>query len=278
METPVPESMSSMDWTRLSRLWAYPGRNVSARARWEYIGRSASDAFHMMDGSTSEEDLHRRGEFMANLLAVALEITPRSRVLEVGCGVARVGREMAPRCAAWTGADISRSLLRHARRRTAHLTNVDLRHLAGEGLEGLPDAAWDRLYCHKVLLHVDEPGIAVLLRDIRRVLQPHGLAYLDVWNGEHADVQDLARREQADPVLRRQPHRSRFYTRGQVQSWLTAAGLQPVWIADSSFLIQVISARSDADPEVVATARHRLDQHGSSLIPRGDLDFTPPAG
>ena len=84
METPAPESMQSMDWTRLSRLWAYPGRNASARARWEYIGRSTGDAFHMMDGSTGEEDLCRRGEFMANLLAEALEITPRSHVLEVG--------------------------------------------------------------------------------------------------------------------------------------------------------------------------------------------------
>jgi SAM-dependent methyltransferase len=263
-----------MDWTRLSRLWAYPGRNRSARARWEYIGRSRRDAFHMMDGSTGEGDLRRRGEFMAELLAGALEITPRSRVLEVGCGVARVGREMAPRCAAWTGADISRSLLRHARRRTAHLANVDLRHLAGEGLAGLPDAAWDRLYCHKVLLHVDEPGIAALLRGFRRVLQPQGLAYLDVWNGEHEDVRDLACREQADAALTRQPHRSRFYSREQLQSWLNAAGLQPVWIADSSFLLQVIVARSDADGAVVAAARHRLGEDGCRLIPRGDMDFT----
>ena len=58
-----------MDWGRFSRLWAYPGRNISARARWEYIGRSAVDAARMMDGSTGEDDLRRRGEFMADLLA-----------------------------------------------------------------------------------------------------------------------------------------------------------------------------------------------------------------
>jgi len=265
-----------MDWGRFSRLWAYPGRNISARARWEYIGRSAVDASRMMDGSTGEDDLRRRGEFMADLLAGALEITPQTHVLEVGCGVGRVGREMAPRCAAWTGADISRSLLRRARRRTAHLGNVTLTHLAGEGLAGLPDAAWDRLYCHKVMLHIDEPGIRVLLRDFRRVLRRDGLAYFDVWNLNHPDAQDLSRREAADPILSRQPHRSRFYARDSVDGWLHEAGLQPVWIADSSFLLQVIATRADADPEATNAARRRLKEQGAALIPRGHLDFVPP--
>jgi SAM-dependent methyltransferase len=183
---------------------------------------------------------------------------------------------MARRCSVWTGADISRSLLRRARRRTAHLGNVTLAHLAGEGLAGLPDGEWDHLYCHKVMLHIDEPGIRVLLRDFRRVLRRDGLAYFDVWNLHHPDAQDLSRRESADPKLSSQPHRSRFYTRDIVDGWLQEAGLQPVWIADGSFLIQVIATRADADPEAMIAVRRRLEECGAALIPRGHLDFTPP--
>ena len=54
------------------------------------------------------------------------------------------------------------------------------------------------------------------------------------------------------------------------------AGLQPVWLAESSFLVQVIAARSDADARMTAAARRRLQEQGAALIPRGRLDFTPP--
>lgn len=273
--------MKAVDWTRITRLWAYPGRNRSARARWEYIGRSQSDATHMMDGSAGEADLRRRGGRMARTLAAALGITRDQQVLEVGCGLGRVGREMAPLCATYTGVDISRSLLRRAARRNRHLPNVTLRHLArqgddGDGLDGLEDGTWNRIYCHLVLLHLNEAAILSLLKGMRRVLAADGLVYLDAWNRNHPHVMELSRGETLDPSLQRQPHRSRFYGRPEVEGWLAAASLQAVWISDESFLVQVVAAHSDCSPEALAAARERLAQNAVHLIPRGRLDFHVP--
>lgn len=268
--------MQIMDWSRFARLWAYPGRNRSARARWEYIGRSGGDAMHMMDGSASEADLRRRGGSMAELFTSSLAIGPENHVLEVGCGVGRVGRELAPRCASWTGSDISRSLLRRARRRLGHLDHVQFRHLEMDGLAGLPDATWDRVYCHLVLLHVDAVGCGALVAGFHRVLTAEGLVYFDVWNRHHPDVAALALREERDASLRRQPHRSRFYGREDVEEWLQAAGLQTIWICDESFLVQVVAAPAAASASTLHQARQRLARTGPALIPRGYLDFIHP--
>ena len=77
-----------MDWSRIGRLWSFPGRNLSARTRWEYIGRSRTDAFQMMDGSACEEDLRHRGGRMALAFSSALDRRLAARTEKsVPCGV-----------------------------------------------------------------------------------------------------------------------------------------------------------------------------------------------
>jgi SAM-dependent methyltransferase len=267
------DRIGRMDWSRIGRLWSFPGRNLSARSRWEYIGRSRTDAFQMMDGSTSEEDLRQRGGRMALAFSSALEIRPSDIVLDVGCGVARVGRELASLCGAYTGADISRTLLRRARERTGHLGNVRFVHLAGMDLAELPDARFSRLVCHLVFLHLDEPEIRALLRDFRRVLTPGGVAYFDAWNLRDSDVWDLFRRESLDHHVRRQPHRSRFYTREAVEDWLDACGLRSLWMSDDSFLVQAVVGRDDGERSAHESVSRRLRQEASRIIPRGKLGF-----
>ncbi len=266
-----------MDWSRIGRLWSFPRRNLSPRSRWEYIGLSREDAYRMMDGSSCEEDLRRRGERMARAFADALEIGPGEDVLEVGCGVARVGRELAPLCGSYTGADISRSLLRRVGERAGGLGNVSLVHLQEPGLTELPDAGYGRLLCHLVFLHLDEPEIRLLLKEFRRVLTPGGVAYFDAWNLRHGDVWDLFRKESLDPRTRRLPHRSRFYTREAVEDWLDASGLVPLWVADGTFLVQVVAGRRDGDAARQQAMAARLRRAGKRLIPAGRLDFPPPA-
>ena len=52
-----------------------------------------------------------------------------SVVLEIGCGVARLGREFAPHVKEWYGCDISPKMLKFAKERTSHLTNVHFHEL-----------------------------------------------------------------------------------------------------------------------------------------------------
>ena len=210
---------------------------------------------------------------MAHLLVPGLDIRTAHRVLEVGCGVARVGRELAPCCARYHGVDISRRLLDVARARMAHLGNVELSHLTGQGLDGLSTGCYDRLICHLVLLHVDATGVQRLLRGFARVLRDDGAAYFDLWNARNPDAMALAQRESLDPRIRRQPHRSRFYTRREVEAWLPAAGLDAVWVSDATFLIQIVAVREDAPDSARRSLARLLAAAGDTLLPRGHLEF-----
>ncbi|MFQ5768706.1 MAG: class I SAM-dependent methyltransferase [Acidobacteriota bacterium] len=268
-----PGSMDRMEWSAMGRVWAFPRRNRSARHRWEYIGRSGPDAYRMMDGSRSEAELRQRGGRMARAFAEAMGIRPSHQVLEVGCGVARIGRELAPLCGTYTGADISRSLLKRAGKRTAHLDNTGFVYLEGPGLAGLEGGRFQRLICHLVLLHLDEAEIRLLLREFRRVLSRDGIAYLDAWNLRQPQVWELFRREALDPRLRTQPHRSRFYTREALRDWLEASGLAAVWGRDDSFLLQAVAGRTDADGNEMDHLRTLLKEKGSLLRPQGRLEF-----
>ena len=264
-----------MPFPRIRRLLAFPRRNSSASRRWEYIGWDRHDAYRMMDGSSSEADLRRRGARMANLLVSALDIRSGHRILDVGCGMARVGRELAPRCGRYHGVDISRRLLELARIRTAHLANVELTHLPGPGLDGLPSTHYDRVICHLVLLHLDDAGVRRLFSAFTRVLRAEGAVYFDLWNVRDPHAWDLFRKEALDARIRRQPHRSRFYTRESVEAWLPEAGLDAVWVSGDTFLIQVVAVRKDAGPGARRALADRLASEGPALLPRGRLEFDP---
>ena len=78
-------------------------KNRGYKRAWEAVGQDAGWTFTMMNGSPDDATLQRTGSAMARRLVDALAITPAHRVLEVGCGVARVGRELAPQVREWHG-------------------------------------------------------------------------------------------------------------------------------------------------------------------------------
>jgi ubiquinone/menaquinone biosynthesis C-methylase UbiE len=100
---------------------------------------------------------------------------PGDRVLEVGCGAGHLlARLPAGRA---VGLDLAESLLARTARR------LDGRAVLVQGdAAALPfaTASFDRVYCSEVLEHVVDPAAAV--REIRRVLRPHGTAVLSVPN------------------------------------------------------------------------------------------------
>ncbi|MFN8460138.1 MAG: class I SAM-dependent methyltransferase, partial [Anaerolineae bacterium] len=103
------------------RLWRMEShRWGSMKSVWEHIGRDRQLAFMMINNSQDEAQLQATGRQVAEGLTYGLKIEPQHRVLEIGCGVARIGRELAPHCGEWWGCDISGSIIRLARQRTAH--------------------------------------------------------------------------------------------------------------------------------------------------------------
>lgn len=176
---------------RLGRL----SSGVSYREWWNSVSGTMADAYASTIDSIGERDYQSRGwhgdtnSYGAKHFIEKCRLTTESKVLEIGCGVARIGRELAPHVAEWHGADISTNMLAHARQRCAGLRNVYLHELSGmAGLRALPSLSFDFIYATIVFMHLDKEDVFEYLRQAYRMLKTGCCAYFDTWNILHPDV------------------------------------------------------------------------------------------
>src|SRR5437763_15394708 len=120
----------------------------SMRQVWDFAAGDAAYAAHMVNGSPDEATLQRTGAKMADRLITALRIEPDHAVLDLGPGVARVGRELAPHVRRWVGADVSHKMLDRAAERMRHLPHAAFAPIPGHGALPFPDATLHRAYAH----------------------------------------------------------------------------------------------------------------------------------
>jgi SAM-dependent methyltransferase len=100
-----------------------------------------------------------------------------SHVLEIGCGIGRFVRVLAPEVSYVTGLDLSREMIARARERCAGLTNVRLEVSSGRDLAGLGDASFDLVLAADVFPYLVQAGAELAARHIAeagRVLRPGG--------------------------------------------------------------------------------------------------------
>ena len=83
---------------------------VDYKKCWNTIAERVDHAYLMVDESLTEEVLIKRGRFLAEAVCRGLSITASDVVLEIGCGVARVGRYAAPHAHRWIGVDVSEDM------------------------------------------------------------------------------------------------------------------------------------------------------------------------
>src|SRR5437762_1609825 len=94
---------------------------------WNNLSTTRADAaFHVFCGDGAEDQIRSNGAYTAAFLREVLRIDNSHKVLEIGCGVARIGREVAPFCGEWHGTDISGNMIAHAAERTADIPNIYL--------------------------------------------------------------------------------------------------------------------------------------------------------
>ncbi|MCX7717503.1 MAG: methyltransferase domain-containing protein [Candidatus Sumerlaeaceae bacterium] len=167
---------------------------------WDNASRTLEDAYAATIDRTSEEEYRSRGWHGdwnspgAKQFLERFGLGPSSRVLEIGCGIARIGRELAPRVGEWHGVDVSANMLSHARARCAGLSNVRLHHITGPPpFTVFPDKSFDFVYATIVFMHLDKEDMFACLREAHRLLKPDGAAYFDTWNVLHPDVQYIWR-------------------------------------------------------------------------------------
>ena len=107
-----------------------------------------------------------------------LGVWPSARVLDVGCGVGRLGARFQGRGCETTGIDILRRDLLSARRNTAAAEPPTTFVQADGGRIPFVDASFDFVACTETLEHAADA--ALMLRELARVLRPGGRIVVSV--------------------------------------------------------------------------------------------------
>lgn len=149
------------------------------KAAWTAIGENAPLARRVTVGEASEQELEQSAEATLKELRDTVGILETDKVLEVGCGIGRMGRAMARSCGHWTGSDVAAPMLAIAAERLRDLSNVDLIATSGYDLDVFEDAVFDLIYCTAVFMHLEMWDRFRYIADARRVLKPNGRLYVD---------------------------------------------------------------------------------------------------
>lgn len=178
--------LASYGWgyaARAFRVINYPSLLNLPRRRysevWDALAASPSLARTAACGHENERRVRRSAETPVNNLIELADVKSQDDVLEIGCGVARIGLELAPRCNTWTGADISANMLATAAERLRGTSNTRLIKLQGIGLDELESNSFDLVYLTNMLSHLDEMDRWRYAKDAFRVLRPGGRLFLD---------------------------------------------------------------------------------------------------
>jgi ubiquinone/menaquinone biosynthesis C-methylase UbiE len=238
------------------------------KTTWDAKSATPTHAMLSVDGSANEERLRTSGAYTARMVTAALDLKPTDRVLELGCGVGRIGRELAPHIAYWEGADISANMLKVARERLAGFDNVGLTELTCSDLKSLPDASFDKAYSIAVFIHMDKEDFYLYLEDLARVVKPGGLVFFDTWNTSHPVgwrrfAIELNPLRGVAPTERKDVARNQFSNPEEVRSFLDHAGFETLGLLTDSPWVQAVAMRrgggnADAERQRVRANANRI--------------------
>lgn len=227
---------------------------------WNDKASTAEGARLAVDGSREESTLRMTGRFSAAQVQAALDLQPADHVFELGCGVGRIGRELAEGVAAWHGLDIAENMLGVARTRFDGVPQAAFSPLSGPRLPMLADASQDKGYCVAVFIHMDKEDFVLYLREVARVLKPGGLFYFDHWNLAHPVgwkrfMLEVEQANRLPPGERKDVARNQFCVPQEVEAYLRGVGLEPLLVLDGSPNVQVVARRPDGQPDAAVRAR-----------------------
>lgn len=146
------------------------------KADWN---RRAAENARYYIATTNWEDEDRFDDSGAREVALFFEglehlLGADKAALDIGCGIGRMDRHVAPRVGRLTGLDVSGEMVARARARLAALGNVAFVEGDGRTLRPLPDASFDLVFSHICFQHMPRTAMASYCREAHRVLKPGG--------------------------------------------------------------------------------------------------------
>ncbi|MCB1605969.1 MAG: methyltransferase domain-containing protein [Xanthomonadales bacterium] len=218
------------------------------KAFWDHQARDRLNAMLAVDGSGDDEVLLCTGQYTADQVVAALDLQPSDRVLELGCGVGRIGSELAARVGHWQGVDISQKMIDVARDRLSGFSNVSADVLERTRLDPAADQSLDKAYSVAVFIHLDKEDLFLYLQDLYRALKPGGRIYFDTWNIAHPVgfrrfAYEVNRFRDQAPVARKDVARNQFSCPQEIEIYLQQAGFEVAMMLADSPWIQAVAVK-----------------------------------
>ena len=211
---------------------------------WDALAASPALAMRAACGHESERALRRSAETPLKNLTELAGVRSQDDILEIGCGVARIGLEIAPFCRTWTGADLSANMLACAAERLKGVSNVRLIKLQQVGLNELEANSFDLVYSTNMLAHLDEMDRWRYVKDALRVLRPGGRLCVDNVDLESDEGWGaFARGAEMAQELERPPYTPRFSTATELTTYALRAGFIQVQAHKRPPLVVVIAVK-----------------------------------
>ncbi len=209
------------------------------KTTWTALSETLSSAKMHVSGTEDEVTIEKSGVGTSEFLLQNVGIKPTDVVLEIGCGIGRVGQCLAAHCQRWIGADVSPYMLGHAAARLREFSNVEFVELPGNDLSPIADASIDFVYCTVVFMHLETFDRYAYVEEAFRVLRPGGKLYVDnvdlCTDGGWAIFETHRR----FPLAERPDHITVCSTPQELQEYLKRAGFEAIQSQAGSELISV---------------------------------------
>jgi ubiquinone/menaquinone biosynthesis C-methylase UbiE len=145
-------------------------------ADWDERARRNALFYICKSAAESEEEFEASGRReLDEVVLRGVSLPEHAVAVEIGCGIGRLARALAPRVARVYAGDLSAEMLARAKEFCRDRHNVELLKIDGS-LAGIPSASADFVYSHLVFQHVPRRKfIRGYLREAQRVLKPGGV-------------------------------------------------------------------------------------------------------
>ena len=124
----------------------------------------------------SEQEFDSSGRRDTEFMFEGLErlLNDKQEVLDIGCGIGRMDRHIAPRVGHLHGIDVSGEMVRQARERMAAFDNVSYHEGDGWKLEPFQDQGLDLVFSAIAFQHMPRQVVSSYFAEVHRVLRPGG--------------------------------------------------------------------------------------------------------
>ncbi len=192
---------------------------------WDEMAKKPSSARDaILAGYVRESEFDESGRIDARSLILP-HIKHGDRVVDVGCGIGRIAKWVAPHCRDLLALDISEGMLSLAAKRLHAQDNLQFAHIPLSLKLPVRSRSVDFVYLYHVFEHLEREDAFRILCQIRRILKPAGSALLQFSLLDNVDNQQEFLRWSNDGD--EEGVRSRFYTEREIELLLGMSSLHP---------------------------------------------------